>query len=256
MPRYCRTVLRALLNLATLAMVSAARHFSSLLSFPGASSNFTIVCKPTKRDHSWCLLTDRFTHLFPDRCGNRHCSFFFVRFTLTLSLARVINFKFPPAASPKILHHIAWRIWLFIAYSDESWSQILTTSLIHCSLKGWENVHSKLPSEKSQSLAPGTHLLDLQSPFWSAYSWRSPSGSSESRSVHGNQWRTMSRYGERIYTEKYHLNLYETQSVHTTPAWTRVWPSYSCDKRKWRQHVSPLKDWYFFLLRHTCTSGN
>ena len=47
-----------------------------------------------------------------------------------------------PAASPGILHHTVWRTLLFIAYSD--WKiimlPILTTSLIHFSLEGWENV--------------------------------------------------------------------------------------------------------------------
>ena len=51
-----------------------------------------------------------------------------------------------PVASPVILHHTVWRTWLFIAYSD--WKMILvpvlTTSLIHFSWKGWENVHFEL----------------------------------------------------------------------------------------------------------------
>ena len=55
-----------------------------------------------------------------------------------------------PAASPVILHHAVWRTWLFIAYSD--WKMILvpvlTTSLIHFSWKGWENVLFELGSER------------------------------------------------------------------------------------------------------------
>ena len=47
-----------------------------------------------------------------------------------------------PVASPVILHHTVWRTWPFIACSD--WKMILvpvlTTSLIHFSWKGWENV--------------------------------------------------------------------------------------------------------------------
>ena len=47
-----------------------------------------------------------------------------------------------PVASPVILRHTVWRTWLFIAYSD--WKMILvpvlTTSLIHFSWKGCENV--------------------------------------------------------------------------------------------------------------------
>ena len=31
------------------------------------------------------------------------------------------QFQISPAASPEILHHAVWRIWLFIAYSDKRW---------------------------------------------------------------------------------------------------------------------------------------
>ena len=40
---------------------------------------------------------------------------------LTLSLPRVINFKFLLQSHLAILHHTAWRTWLSIAYSDERW---------------------------------------------------------------------------------------------------------------------------------------
>ena len=46
-----------------------------------------------------------------------------------------------PAASQEIWHHTVWRIWLFIAYSDERWLYY-KFSLHHaynCFLKGWEN---------------------------------------------------------------------------------------------------------------------
>ena len=43
------------------------------------------------------------------------------KWPLTLSLPRVINFKFYPAASPEILCYTVWRTWLSIAYSDERW---------------------------------------------------------------------------------------------------------------------------------------
>ena len=48
------------------------------------------------------------------------------------------SFQMSPAASPEILHHTAWRTWLFIAYSDERLIMlpILSTSLIHLSFKG------------------------------------------------------------------------------------------------------------------------
>ena len=44
------------------------------------------------------------------------------------------HFLISPAASPEILHHTVWRTWLFIVLPT------LTTSPIHFSLKGWENV--------------------------------------------------------------------------------------------------------------------
>ena len=60
------------------------------------------------------------------------------------------QFQISPAASPAILHDTAWRTWLFIAYSDGKCFcyQILTTSLIHFSRKGWENVLLEIGSEK------------------------------------------------------------------------------------------------------------
>ena len=61
-------------------------------------------------------------------------------------------------ASPEILHHTVWRTSLFIVDSD--WKKIivpiLTTSLIHFSLKGWENVLFELRCESSSS-----HLVPI-----------------------------------------------------------------------------------------------
>ena len=71
---------------------------------------------------------------------------------LALLLPRVINCKFPPSASPEILHRPVSRTWLFIAYSGERWSYlpILAISLIQFSLKGWENVLFELPPCRCQ----------------------------------------------------------------------------------------------------------
>ena len=53
-----------------------------------------------------------------------------------------------PAASPEILHYTVWRTWVFIALLR--WKliilPILATSLVHFSLKGWENVLFELGS--------------------------------------------------------------------------------------------------------------
>ena len=56
-----------------------------------------------------------------------------------------------PAASQEIWHHTVWRIWLFIAYSDERWLYY-KFSLHHaynCFLKGRENTLSELRSERA-----------------------------------------------------------------------------------------------------------
>ena len=60
------------------------------------------------------------------------------------------QFQISPAASPVILHHILWRIQLFIALlrCKIIILSILTTSLMYCSLKGCENVLFELGSER------------------------------------------------------------------------------------------------------------
>ena len=65
------------------------------------------------------------------------------------------QFQISPSASPEILHHIVWRIWLFIAYSDERWScyQFSLPHLYISLLKGWENVLFELWSERVKSPA-------------------------------------------------------------------------------------------------------
>ena len=68
-----------------------------------------------------------------------------------------------PVASPVILHHTVWRTWLFIAYSD--WKMIpvpvLTTSLIHFSWKGWENVLFELGIERVNTVTMWWQMLAL-----------------------------------------------------------------------------------------------
>ena len=59
-----------------------------------------------------------------------------------------------PAASQEIWHHIVWRTWLFIAYSDEKWLYY-KFSLHHSYnrfLKGWENTLFELRSERVKRL--------------------------------------------------------------------------------------------------------
>ena len=72
------------------------------------------------------------------------------RWTATCPPPKSDQVQISPVASPVILHHTVWRTWLFIAYSD--WKMILvpvlTTSLIHFSWKGWENVLFELGSER------------------------------------------------------------------------------------------------------------
>ena len=59
-----------------------------------------------------------------------------------------------PAASPAILHHTVWRIWLFIACSDERWLHY-QFSLCHayiCLWEGWENALFELGSERVKEI--------------------------------------------------------------------------------------------------------
>ena len=61
-----------------------------------------------------------------------------------------------PAASQEIWHHIVWRTWLFIAYSDEKWLYY-KFSLHHSYnrfLKGWENTLFELRSERVNPFTP------------------------------------------------------------------------------------------------------
>ena len=71
-----------------------------------------------------------------------------------------------PVASPVILHHTVWRTWLFIAYSD--WKMILvpvlTTSLIHFSWKGWENVLFELGIERVKMIEE-VYIINVWSRF-------------------------------------------------------------------------------------------
>ena len=56
----------------------------------------------------------------------------------------------PKSDQLQISHHTVWRTWFFTPYSGGKWFryQILTTSLIHLSLKGWENALFELGSER------------------------------------------------------------------------------------------------------------
>ena len=64
-----------------------------------------------------------------------------------------------PAASQEIWHHTVWRTWLFIAYSDEKWLYY-KFSLQHSHnrfLKGWENTHFELRSERVKKIFTWLH---------------------------------------------------------------------------------------------------
>ena len=95
-------------------------------------------------------------------CGTYHRRFGFgAALSFPLCSFTVLNpftpkndqFQISPPASPVILHHIVWRTWFFIAYSN--WRMnivtILSTSIIHFGLKGWENVLFELGIERVKS---------------------------------------------------------------------------------------------------------
>ena len=72
------------------------------------------------------------------------------------------QFQISPAASPVIIHHIVWRIQLFIALlrCKIIILPILTTSLIYCSLKGCENVLFELGSERVKAFIAKHKISD------------------------------------------------------------------------------------------------
>ena len=66
---------------------------------------------------------------------------------LTLSLPRVINFKF--SLQPHRKYNITvWRTWLFMPYSDEILYQFSPPHLYISRIKGWENVLFGLGSDR------------------------------------------------------------------------------------------------------------
>ena len=65
MPPYCLTVRLARLNLATWAMVSAAKHFSSSLK---PKRSFTIVWRPVEREHNTVTLVMKYRLLIVQTC--------------------------------------------------------------------------------------------------------------------------------------------------------------------------------------------
>ena len=71
------------------------------------------------------------------------------KLSLTLSLPSLINFKFPCSLTRNMTSHSKENLAF---YHLRRWKMImlpiLTTSLIHCSLKGWENVLFYLGSER------------------------------------------------------------------------------------------------------------
>ena len=98
--------------------------------------SFSGKSRPTDRVSTFCVLSGWYTisHLR----------------ALNLSLLSSDQCQISPAASPAILHDTVWRTWLLIAYSDGKCfcHQILTTALIHLSLKGWENALFELGSDR------------------------------------------------------------------------------------------------------------
>ena len=108
-------------------------------------------------DHSYCL---ELLHLQPYAISEQSlplCA------SLNPFTPKSDQVQISPVASPVILHHTVWRTWLFIAYSD--WKMILvpvlTTSLIHFSWKGWENVLFELGSERVNPFTPKSDQFQI-----------------------------------------------------------------------------------------------
>ena len=71
--------------------------------------------------------------------------------------SKIDQFQISPPASPEILHHTIWRMWLSIAYSDKRLLYFQPTST-HLFLKGWENVLFELGIERVKAAKPGSHV--------------------------------------------------------------------------------------------------
>ena len=96
----------------------------------------------------------------------------------TLSLPRVINFKFPLQHTAEVVYHTVWRTWLFIAYSDERWLYYLfpTATWYKYQIRGDHFIVG----------APQACLWALRSGFkrvWVGATFRTPSVIYECRSL-------------------------------------------------------------------------
>ena len=80
------------------------------------------------------------------------------------------QFQIYPAASPGIQHHTVWRTCLL---SLLRWKKIilpiLTTSLLHFSLEGWENVLFELGSERNLTLSLPSSKRTFSEPLIEKY---------------------------------------------------------------------------------------
>ena len=150
-----------------------------------------------------------------------------------------------PVASPVILYHTVWRTWLFIAYSD--WKMILvpclTTSLIHFSWKGWENVLFELGSERVNYLT----VVSLYGGIASLNKHGHISHRSVSNAVY---WCThciyFNRYSEYINTAS-DTHLKKCVQLHIQVDHNRI-----LSVVMWQTYKVTATTWNFFQVNHWC----
>ena len=135
-----------------------------------------------------------------------------------------------PAPSPVILHHTAWRTWLFIAYSDEKrlYNEILIASLIHFSLKGWENVPFERGRVKAATqVIPSGQEADPPYPVWGTRPAADWEGRSTRQRYYSGPWRGMRSWAQYQTcwrsSQKVSVQRQRPRCTYTWPLWSRCW---------------------------------
>ena len=204
------------------ALETAATSIDALLD------DVTVITKPTELT----LLSSTQTK-HPTHRGKNLFSIKGLRFN-PVSLPRVINFKFPPAATPELLLHIVtlknlafhsllgWRIIIL---------PILTTSLIYFSSKGCENVLFELGNERviitfhyfplywtagvvsqgGSGVEDGERFGDVPAEIFSYHS--SKGAGSSIRIEKENEWTTRSHNVQCIAVQVYYPRLWRNSAM-------------------------------------------
>ena len=119
----CCSMVMSSARVATFSLLSVERYKLKYKCYPGDVGK---VLQFTRG--KWAVIRTRWTDSWPGRKMEEWLSFD-SQSLCTIYLLVMINpfthksdqLQISPTASPGILHHTVWRIWIFIAYSDERW---------------------------------------------------------------------------------------------------------------------------------------